>query len=152
MADSMIQIPSADEIPSELKQAGARVTVKPKLPEVNPADLPEPIGWRVLVLPVSIPTETESGFQLAADTVRHLHLQRRIGVVLGIGPLAFSELRGFPPGFQPFEVGDWVGFHEMAGTDQLITGKDGGLVSIKFLSEADILCRIKRPDAHMTMV
>jgi co-chaperonin GroES (HSP10) len=119
---------------------------------VRAEDIPEPIGWRVIVLPVSIPAETESGFVLAADTIRHMNLSRRVGVVLKIGPLAFSERRGFPPGEVPFAVGDWVNFHENAGVDTLMRGEDGDLVSIKFVNERDLLGRVPNPEAFMVMV
>jgi co-chaperonin GroES (HSP10) len=149
-----ILIPTADEMPADMRPAAARrLMVKPKLPEIRSEDIPEPLGWRVIVLPVAIPNETESGFVLAADTVRHMNLSRRVGVVLKIGALAFSERRGFPPGYVlPINVGDWVNFHESAGVDALMRGRDGDMVSIKFLVEGDLLGKVPNPEAFMVMI
>jgi co-chaperonin GroES (HSP10) len=148
-----IVIPTADDLPADMRPAPARrFLVKPKLPEIRAEDIPEPMGWRVIVLPVAIPDETESGFKLASDTIRHMNLSRRVGVVLKIGPLAFSERRGFPPGYAPIAVGDWVNFHESSGVEAMMRGRDGDLVSIKFVVEGDLLGKVPNPEAFMVMI
>lgn len=146
---ALIALPRPDEIPADLRPQRPRV--KPRLLKIKPADIPEVLGWRVLVLPVAIPTQSEGGIALVGDTIRHMNLSKRVGVVLAMGPLAFSKHRGFPPGEPPIQVGDWVQFHESAGVDCLMNGEEG-LVSIKYVVEADILARITNPDAHMVMV
>lgn len=149
----MIQIPGPEEIPVELRPSATtpRPLVKPRLLKIAPGDIPEVLGWRVLVLPVAIPTESEGGIALVADTIRHMNLSKRVGVVLALGPLAYSERRGFPPGEAPIQPGDWVQFHELAGIDCLMNGEEG-LVSIKYLEERDVLARIRNPEAHTVMV
>lgn len=151
MGAPLIQVPNVEDIPVELRPADSRPIVKPRLLRVKPEDIPEVLGWRVLVLPVTVPTETESGFALPADTIRHMNLSKRVGVVLAIGPLAFSERRGFPAECEPIAVGDWVQFHENSGVDALMNGPDG-LVSIKYVVEADILAKIKNPEAFMVLL
>lgn len=135
-----------DDIPT--KQSGF---VKPRLLKLDPKNVPEPLNWYILVQPVTIPTETESGLQIVADTVRHMNLSKRIGVVLAMGPLAYSEHRGFPADYKPIEVGDWVNFHENAGVDTTMIGGDG-LVMIKYLSEKDILGKPRNIERHMVLV
>jgi len=147
---SVIAIPTTDEIPPEMRESTPGI-VKPRLPKIDPANVPEPLLWHIIVLPVAIPTETESGLTLAPDTIRHMNLSKRIGVVLGIGPLAYSQHRGFPDGYQPIEVGDWINFHEHAGVDTTMHG-DEGLVMIKYLVEKDILGKPRRPELHMVMI
>lgn len=145
----LIAVPQPHEIPSELRPAGV---VKPKLPDLDPADIPLPLGWRVLVLPVVPPDETESGIALATDTVRHLELTRSVGVVLGVGDLAFSTTRGYPEGYAPVKAGDWVNFHAISGQDTLIRDRKGQMVRIKYLNDNDLMGLPPRPEALMVMV
>lgn len=145
----LIAIPKSEDIPSELRPS---MVVKPKLPEINSDDIPKPLGWRILVLPVMPPDETESGIALATDTVRHLELTRSVGVVLGIGDLAYSTARGYPEGYSPVKVGDWINFHSIAGQDTLIRDQRGAMVKIKYLNDNDILGIPPNPDALMVMV
>lgn len=81
-----------------------------------------------------------------------MNLSRRIGVVLSMGPLAFSEKRGYPPGYEGVNVGDWVQFHENSGVDTLIRGEDDDMVSIKYIADAEILSVVTQPEAFMVMV
>jgi co-chaperonin GroES (HSP10) len=134
----LIAIPRPDEMPSELRPKAAGV-IRPHLPDVDLSLVPQVIGFRVLVLPVMPPKQTESGIELAADTVRHLEITRSVGVVLGIGDLAFSPARGYPAGYMPIKVGDWVNFHGISGQDTLIRDRRGAMVKIKYLNDADIL-------------
>ena len=145
----LIAIPKPEDMPAELRPASV---VKPRLPDVNPDDVPRPIGWRILVLPVMAPDATESGIALATDTVRHLEITRSIGVVLGIGDLAYSTARGYPEGYAPIKVGDWVNFHSIAGQDTLIRDKSGAMVKIKYLNDNDIMGIPGNIDALMVMV
>ena len=151
MPEPLIVIPTASDVPADMRPRDAR-RIKPRLPKVRAADIPQPLGWRVIVLPVAIPTETEGGIILGADSIRHMNLSRRVGVVLKLGPLAFSEKRGFPPGPPPVQPGDWVQFHEDAGVNALMNGEDGDLVSIKYVNEGDLLAKIDNPEAFMVMI
>jgi co-chaperonin GroES (HSP10) len=134
----LIAIPRPDEMPSDLRPKAAGM-IRPNLPDVDVSLVPEVIGYRVLVLPVVPPSKTESGIELAADTVRHLELTRSVGVVLGVGDLAFSPARGYPAGYAPVRVGDWVNFHGVSGQDTLIRDRAGNMVKIKYLNDSDIL-------------
>ena len=145
----IIEIPQPQDIPTELRPAGR---VKPRLPDVDPTDVPHPIGWRILVLPVIIPEETEGGIVLSADPVRHMELTRSVGVVLGVGDLAFSEVRGYPAGYAPVKGGDWVNFHSLSGQDMLIRDRSGAMVKMKYLNDNDIMGLPPKPEAMVVLV
>lgn len=145
----LIAIPKPEDMPAELRPASV---VKPRLPDVNPDDVPRPLDWKILVLPVMAPDTTESGIALATDTVRHMDLMRSVGVVLAIGPLAYSSVRGYPDDYMPIKVGDWVNFHAISGQDTLMRDKAGMMVKIKYLNENDLLAIPPNPDALMVMV
>lgn len=121
-----------------------RSEIKGQLPEIDMEQCPEALGWRVLVLPPASPEKTEAGIALVKQSVSALTAMQRIGVVISIGPLAYSTARGFVD-YHPIEVGDWVGFNENAGVDLFMQSKTGRLVKIKALSEGDLLAKIKNP-------
>lgn len=146
----LIAIPSAHEVPPELRPQPS--LLKPKLPVVDMEDVPDPIGWKVVVLPVAIPDQTEGGIALAADTVKNAEITRTIGMVLKIGDLAFSAARGYPPGYSPVKSGDWVNFHSIAGQDTLIRDTSGARVKIKYLNDNDIMGIPPKPEALMGVV
>jgi co-chaperonin GroES (HSP10) len=144
---SMIQIPTAADLPTDM-----RPRLKPRLLKVKAEDIPRVLGWSVLVLPVAAPTETEGGIALAPDSIRHMGLGRQTGVVLAMGKMAFSERRGYQPGDDRVEVGDWVHFHENAGMDTLMKGADGQMVKIKYIPDRDLMAVLPNPEAFMVMV
>lgn len=149
MSEPLIKMPTLEDLPIDMRPS--KPIVRPRFLKVRAEDIPEVLGWRVLVLPVSIPRETDSGIHLVSDTVRHMNLSKRVGTVLAIGPLAFSERRGFPDGDVPIQVGDYVQFHENSGVDAIMNGENEP-VAIKYLTEVDILAKIKNPEAFMVMV
>lgn len=143
---SLIAIPRADEYPDDMMpRAGA---MRFELPEIDRDKLPTLVGFRLLVLPVRPPKATNSGIQLVTESMNHMQIMRTTGVVLKVGPLAFSEKRGWPVGYRdelglssevPDEV-KWVQFQAHAGLDVLASSKDGTeLVTLKYLNDADIL-------------
>ncbi len=153
MSSPLIQIPTVDDVPADMRPQEARpVLLKPRLMEVNAADIPRLLGWDVLILPVAIPTTTSSGIHLAPDSIRHMNLSRRVGVILAIGPLAYSQRRGYPADYEAPQVGDWCHFHENSGVDTIMRGKDGEMVSIKYVPDAEVKATLNNPEAFMVMV
>jgi co-chaperonin GroES (HSP10) len=147
----ILDIDPAD-IPAELRPKQQAGVILPRLPEIDHATVPKPIGWRVLVLPVEVPDETASGIALAADTVRHLGITRSVGVVLALGDLAFHTCRSWPAGYAPVKPGDWVNFLSIAGQDMQIKDKAGNMVKIKYLNDNDLLGIPPNPEAMMVVV
>jgi hypothetical protein len=150
---SLIAIPTADEYPVDLKpeRAGA---MRFELPEIDHDRLPVPVGFRLLVLPVRPPKATNSGIQLVTESIQHMQIMRTTGVILRAGPLAFSEKRGWAPGYRE-ELGlsgdvpnetRWVQFQAHSGMDVLCASKDGSeQVTLKYLNDADILGLFTNP-------
>lgn len=153
MGEPLLHIPTADEVPSDLRpQTNRQPSLKPRLLKVRAEDIPRLLLWEVLVLPVTIPRETDSGIQLAPDSIRHLNSYRGMGVVLALGPLAYSQKRGFPEGYEGAKVGDWVVFNPDSGTSSLMRGETEGMVSVKYISDAEIKSVSKTPEAHMVLL
>lgn len=149
---SVIAIPTADEYPTDLLPApvgGMRF----ELPDIDRTKLPDPVGFRVLVLPVRPPKATSGGIQLVTESINHMQIMRTTGVILRVGPLAFGEKRGWAPGYRDALAIDqdtpkWVQFQPHSGMDVLCASADGTeIVTLKYLNDADILGIFTDPEA-----
>lgn len=151
---SMIEIPDVGDIPPELR-AGKSWEVRAVFPEIAEEDVPEVALWRILVVPSVVP-DKYGEIALVADTVRHMEVTRTIGKVLAVGPMAYAESRGFRDGV-PDEArakpGDIVIFHANAGQEvPANAANDGGMVTLKFINESDVLARLTAEQAKTYMV
>lgn len=141
-AATLIQLPTQAEIPAELRPACA---MRFELPDIDRERLPEVVGFRLMVLPVRPPKATEGGIALVQESVQNMQVMRTTGVVVKVGPLAFSEKRGWPAGYlDSLGIADgrdvWVQFQAHAGQDVPVATRDGtDQVSLKYLNDADIL-------------
>ena len=129
-----------------------RVEIPVELPKLKLNEAPEALTWKVLVLPPRVPEQTRGGIVLARQSVSVMHAMNRVGCVISIGELAFSEKRGFPKDYMPIEVGDWVAYSENAGFDMWAADEDGNLVKVKILSESDFGAKIEKPDSLMVVL
>ena len=69
--------------------------------------MPEPAGWRILVLPYKGKGVTEGGIQLLESTVDKENLATSVCYVIKIGPLAYQDDAKFG-GIPWCKKGDWV--------------------------------------------
>ena len=88
--------------------------------------LPQPTGWRVLILPYKGKAKTESGIFLPDEVQDKKQISTQVGYVLKLGPLAYKDTEKFPSG--PWcQEKQWVMFARYAGSRFQI---DGGEVRI----------------------
>lgn len=151
--DGRIVIPQSQDIPAELRPAQAvrAPQLKPKLKEIAPEDIPTPLNFQVLVLPVTVEAETEGGIVLSAGTVKQQNHFRSIGVVLAMGPLAYSTHRNYPQDYRPIQVGDWVHVDPDEGITSYMAGKVDPLVAVKFVPDHLILGKVNNPHAFTVL-
>jgi co-chaperonin GroES (HSP10) len=85
-------------------------------PEEIEAQLPKPVGYRVLVaLPQVEETFGETGLLKSTTTMSQEHIMSIIGLVLDMGDQAYSDEERFPTG--PWcKPGDYVMFRMNTGT------------------------------------
>jgi co-chaperonin GroES (HSP10) len=75
--------------------------------------LPNPTGWRMLVLPFKMPEKTKGGLFLGQDTLERQQVGSTCGLVLAMGPHCYDKDK-FPEG--PWcKKGDWIIFARYAG-------------------------------------
>lgn len=99
-----------------------------KKDEVTMAKLPEPRGYRILIAIPEISVKTEGGV-IIPDKIRNAEeTASLIGVVLKVGPEAYSDASRFPNGAWCNE-GDFVIFRSYSGTRFKVHGKEFRLIN-----------------------
>ena len=119
------------------KAAEQAATEEPS--KTNLEKLPNPTGWRILVMPFQVKEETEGGIIIAQETLDRARAAVQVGYVLKMGPLCYEDKDKYPTGPWCKEK-DWVMFARYAGSRIDI---DGG--EIKMLNDDEILGTIDDP-------
>ena len=102
--------------------------------------LPQPTGWRLLVLPFKMKEKTKGGVILGESTLEKQQVASQCGNVLAMGPDAYGYEKRFPDG--PWcTVGDWVMFARYAGSRIKIEGGE-----VRLLNDDEVLAKIKNPE------
>ena len=102
--------------------------------------MPQPTGWRILILPYRGRGKTEGGILLPDKLVDESQISTQVGYVLKVGPLAYKDSEKFPAGAWCAEK-DWVMFARYAGSRFKI---DGG--EVRILNDDEILAKIMVPE------
>jgi len=116
-----------------------------RVDETNVGDikdqLPEPSGYRLLVLPFTPKDKTKGGILIAQETLDKLKIAVNCGYVIKMGPLAYADKEKFATG--PWcKKGDWVIFARYAGSRLPIEGGE-----VRILNDDEVLGTIKDPEA-----
>jgi chaperonin GroES len=102
--------------------------------------LPQPTGWRLLVLPFQMDEKTKGGLLLGQDTLERQQVASQCGNVLAMGPDCYRDTKRYPKG--PWcKTGDWVMFARYAGSRIKIEGGE-----VRLLNDDEILATIKNPE------
>ena len=113
---------------------------KEETQETNLEKLPEPTGWRLLVMPFAVKEETKGGIIIAQETLDRARVSTQVGYVLKMGDLCYADKDRYPTGPWCKEK-DWVLFARYAGSRMEI---DGG--EIRMLNDDEILGTIEDPE------
>jgi len=101
--------------------------------------LPQPTGWRILVLPFKMKEKTEGGVLLGQETLERQQVASQCGNVLAMGSQCYQDKKRYPSG--PWcKVGDWVVFARYAGSRIEIEGGE-----VRLLNEDEVLATIQDP-------
>jgi len=102
--------------------------------------LPQPTGWRILVLPFKMGEKTKGGILMGQDTLEKQQVASQCGNVLAMGPDCYQDKDRYKQG--PWcKVGDWVMFARYAGSRIKIEGGE-----VRLLNDDEILATIKNPE------
>ena len=115
----------------------------PSLLDVSLSErLPQPTGWRLLVMPYMGRATTDGGV-LIPDQIRDREaLATVVAYVLKVGPLAYKDEAKFGKSYNPWcQEGDWVCIGRYAGARFKI---DGG--EVRIINDDEVIATILEPD------
>ena len=103
-------------------------------------ELPQPAGYRILVLPFTPKTKSAGGILFSQETLDKARIATTCGYVLKMGDLAYADKDKFN---KPWcKVGDWVMFARYAGARLPIEGGE-----VRILNDDEGLGTIKEPES-----
>lgn len=107
--------------------------------------MPNPTGWRMLILPYRGKGKTAGGIYLPDKVVEDGQIQTVVGYVMKQGALCYKDESKFPDG--PWcKEGDWVIFARYAGSRFRIEGGE-----VRILNDDEILATIDDPEDILSL-
>ena len=145
LSTSEKEVPKTNEGLLNKYKSQPQEETKKRIDETNVAsiqdELPEPSGYRLLVLPFTPKDKTKGGILIAQETLDKLRIAVNCGYVIKVGPLAYKDEEKFSSG--PWcKKGDWVIFARYAGSRLPIEGGE-----VRILNDDEVLGTIKNPEA-----
>ena len=109
--------------------------------------LPQPTGWRVLILPFRGSNKSKGGILLNTKTLEEDAIQTNVGYVLRLGPDAYKGEDKYPNGPWCRER-EWVIFARYAGSRFRLNDEDAARFGseVRILNDDEILATILDPD------
>jgi len=101
--------------------------------------LPQPTGWRMIVLPFKMDEKTQGGVLITDSALERQQVASQCGLVLAMGSQCYKDKERYPDG--PWcKVNDWVVFARYAGSRINIEGGE-----IRLLNDDEILATVQDP-------
>ena len=108
-------------------------------------ELPEPSGYRILVLPFTPKRKTKGGILFSQETLDKARISTTCGYVLKMGDLAYKDTEKF--GKPWCKKGDWVIFARYAGSRLPIEGGE-----VRLLNDDEVLGTIQDPESVLHLI
>ena len=109
------------------------------------SQLPEPTGWRLLVLPFTPKEKTKGGIIIAQESLDRARIATTCGYVLKMGDLAYKDKDKFG---EPWcKKGDWVIFARYAGSRLPIEGGE-----VRILNDDEVIGTVKDPESLLHLI
>jgi len=109
------------------------------------AELPEPSGYRLLVLPFTPKSKTRGGILFSQETLDKARIATTCGYVLKMGDLAYTDKDKF--GDPWCKKGDWIIFARYAGSRLPIEGGE-----VRILNDDEVLGTVKDPESLLHLI
>jgi co-chaperonin GroES (HSP10) len=145
---------AAEELDLETAAEGVKSLYKAPTPKVldpeavdkNLLDrMPQPTGWRMLILPYRGKETTEGGIYIPNKVLDDTQIQTVVGYVVKQGPLCYKDSEKFPDG--PWcEEKQWVVFARYAGSRFRIEGGE-----CRILNDDEVLATIDDPEDILSL-
>ena len=144
----------AEEIDLDAAAEGVKSLYKAPQPKVLDPEamdksllerMPQPTGWRMLILPYRGKETTDGGIYIPNQVLNDTQIQTVVGYVVKQGPLCYKDADKFPDGPWCTEK-QWVIFARYAGSRFRI---DGG--ECRILNDDEILAIIDDPEDILSL-
>ena len=99
-----------------------------KLGKKGESQLPDPMGYKLLVAMPQAEEKTEGGIVKATQTIKDEEVSNICGYVLKMGPDCYKDDKRFPSGAW-CKIGDWVVFRAYSGTRMKMYGQEFRLIN-----------------------
>ena len=133
------EVSSAIDVTDTYVKEEDRVLDPSRLPQSLLERMPQPTGWRILILPYRGSKQSKGGVLLADETIERNSLATVVGYVLAVGPEAYADKTKFPTG--PWcKKGDWVMIGRYAGTRFRIEGGE-----VRIINDDEVIATILDP-------
>ena len=104
--------------------------------------LPQPTGWRVLVMPYQGKARTASGLYIPDEIREREAVATVVAYVMKVGPLAYKDPAKFGTDSEPWcKEGQWVCIGRYSGSRFKI---DGG--EVRIINDDEVIATIMEPD------
>ena len=104
--------------------------------------LPQPTGWRVLVMPYQGKAKTSSGLYIPDEIRERESVATVVAYVMKLGPLAYKDPDKFGPKGEPWcKEGQWVCIGRYSGSRFKI---DGG--EVRIINDDEVIATLLEPD------
>ena len=108
-------------------------------------ELPEPVGYRILVLPFTPKEKTKGGILFSQESLDKARIATTCGYVLKMGDLAYKDKDKFG---EPWcKKGDWVIFARYAGSRLPIEGGE-----VRLLNDDEVLGTVSDPESILHLI
>ena len=120
-------------------QESDRVFDPSKLPDTVLGRMPQPAGWRLLVLPYRGGAKTKGNVYVPDEVLDRMNLATVVAYVLATGPDAYADTKKFPAG--PWcKKGQWVMIGRYAGARFKIEGGE-----VRIINDDEVIATIADP-------
>lgn len=104
--------------------------------------VPQPTGWRILVMPYQGRKQTDGGIYIPDETRDREALATVVAYVIKVGPLAYQDPDKFGAECEPWcKEGDWVCIGRYAGSRFKL---DGG--EVRIINDDEVVATIVDPE------
>jgi len=132
---------AVEEVEKAYTEAAKRVLDPSLLDKSFLERMPQPTGWRILILPYKGKGVSEGGIQLVKETVDRESLATVVSYVVKMGPMCYSDKKKF--GETPWcKKGDWVLIGRYAGA----RFKLGDDAECRIINDDEVIATIEDPD------
>ena len=136
------EVKSSDSLNSAYVDANERVLDPSLLDKPLLERLPQPTGWRVLVMPYQGKAKTASGLYIPDEVRERESVATTVAYVMKVGPLAYKDPDKFGTDCEPWcEEGQWVCIGRYSGSRFKI---DGG--EVRIINDDEVIATILEPD------